>query len=183
MASEPPSRQFLLQGAEVSVIDDVVQANEKYYQTFTGGNKPVQPKKKLAILTCMDSRIDVFDILGLESGDAHVIRNAGGIVTDDALRSLIVSQNLLGTEEILVMNHTDCGLMLIGEDEMKEKLQRQYGTAAVSPSHFHAFKDLEQNVRDQVQKLRTHPWLPNAVPVRGFIYDVRTGRLTEVRVS
>lgn len=167
----------------MSVIDDVVKANEAYYQTFTGGSKPVNPKKKLAILTCMDSRIDVFDILGLDSGDAHVIRNAGGIVTDDALRSLILSMNLLGTEEILVMNHTDCGLMLMTEDEMKDRFQRQYGTAAVSPSHFYAFRDLEQNVREQVQKLRTHPWLPKMVPVRGFIYDVRTGRLTEVRVS
>jgi carbonic anhydrase len=159
-----------------------VKANEKYYQTFTAGLKAVQPQKKLAILTCMDSRIDVFDILGLDSGDAHVIRNAGGIVTDDALRSLILSHHLLGTQEFLVMNHTDCGLMMITEEEMKERLQREFGTAAVAPAHFYAFKDLEDNVREQVQKLHTHPWLPSSIPVRGFIYDVRTGRLTEVNV-
>lgn len=166
----------------MSVIDDVLKANERYYQTFTGGMKPVQPQRKLAILTCMDSRIDVFDILGLDSGDAHVIRNAGGIVTDDALRSLILSHHLLGTQEFLVMNHTDCGLMMIGEEEMKGRLKRQSGTAAVAPAHFHTFTDLEENVREQVQKLRTHPWLPTSIPVRGFIYDVRTGRLTEVQV-
>lgn len=167
----------------MSVIDDVVKANEKYYQSFTGGMKPVQPKKKLAILTCMDSRIDVFEILGLDSGDAHVVRNAGGVVTDDALRSLILSHHLLGTQEFLVMNHTDCGLMMITEDDMKDRLKRQSGTAAVSPAHFFMFRDLEENVREQVQKLRTHPWLPTSIPVRGFIYDVRTGRLSEVKVN
>ncbi len=167
----------------MSVIDDVVKANERYYQTFTGGNQPVQPQRKLAILTCMDSRIDVFAILGLNNGDAHVIRNAGGVVTDDALRSLILSHHLLGTEEFLIMNHTDCGMMLFAEDDMRLRLQKQFGTAAVSPSHFFAFKDLEDNVREQMQKLHTHPWLPDSIPVRGFVYDVRTGRLTEVSTT
>jgi len=164
----------------LSVIDDVVKANEKFYQTFTGGNQPVRPQRKLAVLTCMDSRIDVFAILGLNNGDAHIIRNAGGIVTEDALRSLIISHHLLGTEEFLVINHTDCGLMMISEDEMMKRMQQQSGTAAVSPAHFYTFRDLEDNVREQVQKLHTHPWLPDSIPVRGFVYDVRTGRLTEV---
>ena len=166
----------------MGVIDDVVKANEKYYQTFTAGMLPVHPARKLALVTCMDARIDVYAILGLQPGDAHVIRNAGGIVTDDALRSLLLSHHLLGTQEIMIINHTDCGMMLFREEEMRTRLQRQFGTAVVAPAHFYAFSDLEDNVREQIQKVRTHPWLPAQVAVRGFVYDVRTGRLHEVSV-
>lgn len=166
----------------MSVIDDVVTANEKYYQTFISGAQAVQPARKLMVLTCMDSRIDVFAVLGLGSGDAHVLRNAGGIVTDDAMRSILISHHLLGTQELMIINHTDCGLMLMQEEEMRLRMQRQSGSAAIAPAHFFAFTDLEQNVREQVQKARTHPWLPSSVVVRGFTYDVRTGRLAEVSV-
>jgi len=165
----------------MSVIDELLRANEKYYQTFTAGQLPAHPARKLAIVTCMDARIDVFAILGLGPGDAHVIRNGGGIVTEDAMRSLILSHHLLGTEEILIINHTDCGMMRFTEEQLRKKLRTQFGTSAVSPSHFHAFTDLEDNVREQLQKVRTHPWLPKHLPSHGFVYDVRTGRLTEVR--
>jgi carbonic anhydrase len=164
----------------LSVIDDLVRNNEKYYQNFKSGLLAVQPKRELAVLTCMDSRLAVFQMLGLEYGDAHIIRNAGGIVTDDALRSLLLSHHLLGTKELMIINHTDCGLMLFREEEMRTRMQRISGTAAVSPAHFYAFTDLEDNVREQIQKVRTHPWIPKNFPVRGFVYDVRTGRLTEV---
>jgi carbonic anhydrase len=164
----------------LSAIDDAVKANEAYYRHYTAGMLPVQPAKKLAVLTCMDSRIDVFAVLGLNNGEAHIIRNAGGIVTDDALRSLILSHHLLGTQEFMIIAHTDCGQLKYTEDEMRGRLQRQYGTAAVAPAHFFAFSDIEASVREQMQKVRTHPWLPKDLPVRGFVYDVRTGRLTEV---
>src|SRR2546421_757865 len=113
-----PFSPVRLQEPGLSVIDEVLIANEKYYQTFMGGMQAVQPARKLMVLTCMDSRIDTFEILGLKSGDAHVIRNAGGIVTDDALRSVLISHHLLGTEELMIINHTDCGLMLIQDDEI-----------------------------------------------------------------
>lgn len=166
----------------MSVIDEVVQANEIYYRTFTAGLLPVEPARKLAVVTCMDARLDLFQILGLQPGDAHIIRNAGGIVTEDALRSLLLSHHLLGTQEFMVINHTDCGLLTFEDDDLRTRLQRTFGTAVVAPSHFFAFRDLEDNVREQVQKVRSHPWLPGDIVVRGFIYDVRTGRLNEMRV-
>jgi carbonic anhydrase len=118
--------------------------------------------------------------LGLEDGDAHIIRNAGGIITDDALRSLLVSHYLLGTEEFMVINHTDCGLMRSSEDELRTMMERNAGTASVSPERFYAFKDPEENVRKQVEKLKSHPWVRKETSVRGFVYDVKTGRLKEV---
>jgi carbonic anhydrase len=164
----------------MSAIDDAIQANEEYYRTFTSGQLAVQPAKKLAVVTCMDSRMDLFALLGLKHGDAHMIRNAGGIVTDDVIRSLIISHHLLGTQEVMVINHTDCGLNMIQDDEFRRRMQRTSGTAAIAPAAFHAFSDIEDNVREQVQKVDTHPWLSKEMEVRGFVYDVRTGRLTEV---
>jgi len=118
---------------------------------------------------------------GLKTGDAHIIRNAGGIVTDDSLRSLIVSHHLLGTEEIMVINHTDCGLMHTSEQDLRTRIQNRTGTAAVSPSFFFAFQNIEENVRHQLQKLHTHPWIPKTVVIRGFVYDVTTGKLREIK--
>jgi carbonic anhydrase len=129
----------------------------------------------------MDTRLSI-RTLGLQTGDAHIIRNAGGIVTEDALRSLVVSHYLLGTEEFMVINHTDCGLMQASEEELRMRIQNRAGTAAVSPAFFHAFQDIEQNVRHQLEKLDTHPWIPKSVTVRGFVYDVSSGKLREVKM-
>jgi carbonic anhydrase len=137
------------------------------------------PAKKLGVVACMDARLVVSKILGTKEGDAHVICNAGGIVSEDALRSLVISHHLRGTQELMIINHTDCG-MLTFKDDLRTRLQKETGTDAVEPGRFFAFPDLESNVRQQVQKVKSHPWSPKKVPVRGFIYDVKTGRPHEV---
>lgn len=161
-------------------IDEVIKANESYAHTFTLGHLSLPPARKLAIVACMDARLTVEQMLGLKTGDAHIIRNAGGIVTEDALRSLILSHHLLGTQEFMVINHTDCGMLTFKDEKVRAKLQQVTGTATVAPVHFHAFSDLKENVRQQIQKVKSHPWIPKHIPVRGFIYDVKTGRLKEV---
>lgn len=165
----------------MSTIDDVLQNNRQYAQTFALGNLPIPPARKLAIVACMDARLTVEALLGLKTGDAHIIRNAGGIVTEDALRSLIISHHLLGTQEFMIINHTDCGMLTFQDTALKEKLRHQTRTSAVAPETFHAFSDLETNVREQIEKVKSHPWIPASITVRGFIYDVKTGALTEVR--
>ena len=164
----------------MSVIEEVLKANESYAQSFTLGDLPMPPGCKLAVLACMDARVTVEELLGLKTGDAHIIRNAGGIVTEDALRSLIISHHLLGTQEFMLIHHTDCGMLTFQDEELRAKLQQQTRTATVAPVHFHAFSDLEEDVRQQVQKVKSHPWIPDHIPVRGFIFDVKTGRLHEV---
>jgi len=163
----------------MSVIDDILQANEAYARTHELRALTPRPQRKLAVLTCMDTRLSI-RTLGLKTGDAHIIRNAGGIVTDDSLRSLVISHHLLGTEEIMVINHTDCGLMQASEQDLQTRILNRTGTAAVAPAFFYAFQNLEENVRHQIQKLRTHPWIPKELTVRGFVYDVSNGRLREV---
>jgi carbonic anhydrase len=164
----------------MSVIDEVLANNEIYSRTHELRKLTPRPERKLAILTCMDTRLSI-RTLGLKTGDAHIIRNAGGIVTDDSLRSLLVSHYVLGTEEFMIINHTDCGLMHTSEQDLRTKIQNSAGTAAIAPAHFFAFKDIEQNVREQLQKLHTHPWIPKTIDVRGFVYDVKTGLLREVK--
>ena len=164
----------------MSHIDEVIRANESYAQSFTLGHLSLPPARKLAVVVCMDARLTVEQMLGLKTGDAHIIRNAGGIVTEDALRSLILSHHLLGTQEFMVINHTDCGMLTFKDEDVRAKLHQVTGTATVAPVHFHAFGNLEENVRQQIQKVKSHPWIPKHIPVRGFIYDVRTGRLKEV---
>jgi len=164
----------------MSVIDEVLAANEVYSRTHELRSLTPRPARRLAVLTCMDTRLSI-RTLGLKTGDAHIIRNAGGIVTEDSLRSLIVSHYLLGTEEIMVINHTDCGLMHASEQELRTRIQNRTGTAAVSPAFFYAFQNIEENVQHQLQKLRTHPWIPQTVAVRGFVYDVTTGLLREIK--
>jgi carbonic anhydrase len=166
----------------MTVIDEVLEANEIYARSHELRRLTPRPERKLAVLTCMDTRLSI-RTLGLKIGDAHIIRNAGGIVTDDTLRSLIVSHHLLGTEEFMVINHTDCGLMQTTELDLRTSIQNRTGTAAVSPSFFYAFENLDENVRHQLQKLRTHPWIPSTVSIRGFVYDVTTGRLREIKLS
>lgn len=163
----------------MSIIDEVLAANEIYARTHELRRLTPRPERKLAVLTCMDTRLSI-RTLGLKTGDAHVIRNAGGIVTDDTLRSLIVSHYLLGTEAFMIINHTDCGLMHTNEQDLRSRVHNSTGTAAVAPAFFYTFQNIEENVRHQIQKLRTHPWVPKEVVVRGFIYDVTTGRLREV---
>ena len=164
----------------MSVIDEVLEANQIYAQTHELRPLTPRPQRKLAILTCMDTRLSI-RTMGLKTGDAHIIRNAGGIVTDDTLRSLVVSHHLLGTEEFMVINHTDCGLMHATEEELRTRIQNRTGTAAVAPAFFYAFKNIDENVRHQLQKLRTHPWIPKEISIRGFVYDVTTGLLREIK--
>jgi carbonic anhydrase len=137
-----------------------------------------KPAKRLAVLACMDARLDVAEVLELEKGDAHVIRNAGGVVTDDAIRSLAISQRLLGTEEIILIHHTDCGMLTFTDDEFKQQLKDDTG---VEPEwKAETFDDLEGNVRDSIERIRANPFIPNKGSVRGFVYEVESGRLREV---
>jgi carbonic anhydrase len=166
----------------MSVIDEVLVANDVYARTHELRKLTPRPERKLAVLTCMDTRLST-RTLGLKEGDAHIIRNAGGIVTDDSVRSLVISHHLLGTEEFMVINHTDCGLMQTSEQDLRTRIQNRMGTAAVSPAFFYAFQNIDENVRHQLQKLRTHPWIPEKVTVRGFVYDVNTGKLREIKAD
>jgi carbonic anhydrase len=164
----------------LSVADELLKANEQFVKNFNLGDLAVRPRRHLAVLACMDSRILFERCLGLKPGDAHMIRNAGGIATDDALRSLIVSHHLLDTQEFIIINHTDCGLLRVQEYELRSRLAEKTGIVASEPAHFYAFDDLEANVREQIRRVKSHPWIPRHIPVRGFIYDVKTGALTEV---
>jgi carbonic anhydrase len=164
----------------MSTIDEAVQANEAYARDFDSGNLQMPPSRKLAVLACMDARLIPDQILGFKIGEAHVIRNAGGIATEDALRSFIISHHLLGTQEFVIINHTDCGMLTFKDEELLSSLEQKTGTATIAPVHFHSFTDLEDNLRQQIKRVKAHPWIPKDIPVRGFIYDVRTGKLNEV---
>jgi len=165
----------------MSVIDEVLKVNEKYAQTFTFGSAPMPPARKLAIVACMDARMTIEQMLGLKTGEAHIIRNAGGILTEDALRSLIISYKLLGTREFMFIHHTDCGMLTFKDEDLASSLRKSTGTAVVVPTVFHAFHDSAADVRLQVERARAHPWIPKDIPIRGFVYDVKTGKLTEVK--
>jgi len=165
----------------MTTIDRVLEANQKYAQTFSQGGLQGRPTRlRLAVVACMDCRLHVSNLLGLELGDAHIIRNAGGIVTEDALRSLIVSCHIAGTQEVMIINNTKCGMLTFKDEELAAKLQEETAKVPVAPARFYAFTDLEENVRQQMRKVKLHPWIPESIPVRGFIYDVDTGRLSEV---
>jgi len=164
----------------MSITDDVIQANQEYARQFDLTDLAKPPARKLAVVACMDARLSIEPMLGLKTGDAHIIRNAGGIVTEDAIRSLIISHTLLGTQEFIIINHTDCGMLSFKDDELRERLQEDTHTTAIEPATFHAFSDLDENVRQQIQKVKAHPWIPKDIPVRGFIFDVKNGRLSEV---
>jgi carbonic anhydrase len=163
----------------VSVIDEVLKANREYALEHDPDKVSPRPTRKLAILTCMDTRLGR-KTMGLDPGDAHIIRNAGGIVTDDAIRSLLLSHYILGTEEIMVINHTDCGLMKASEEDLREQIEKAAGGPANVPVRFHAFTDPVENVRKQLRALHRHSWIHEELTIRGFVYDVRTGRLNEV---
>ena len=162
-----------------SMLAEVQAANERYVAGFTKGGLPMPPGRKFAVLACMDARLDPARVLGLEEGDAHVIRNAGGRASPDALRSLIISHKLLGTREFLVIHHTDCGMLTFTNDQLHEMLKADTGADA-SAIDFLPFGDLEASVREDVQAVRASTLIPNDIPVSGFIYDVRSGRLEAV---
>jgi carbonic anhydrase len=162
----------------MSVTKELLEANKRYAEEFDKGDLPMPPARNVAVLACMDARMHPERILGLDIGDAHMIRNAGGRASDDAIRSLIISNKLLGTREYLVIHHTDCGMLTFSNDDLRGKLADE-GTDA-SHIDFLPFGDLEQSVRDDVQKIKDSPFLPDDAPVTGYVYDVSSGRLTEV---
>jgi carbonic anhydrase len=161
-----------------SATDALLDNNAAYVSSFDKADLPLPPARKLAVLACMDARLDPAKVLGLNEGDAHVIRNAGGVVSDDALRSLAISQNLLGTEEIVLIHHTDCGMLTFTDDEFAQKLEDETGERPDWRAH--AFDDLEQNVKDSIDRIRRSPFVPRTERIRGFVYEVETGRLREV---
>ena len=164
----------------MSVIDDVLKANELYAERYVDNHLPAPPALKLAVIICKDARLRVEEMLGLKEGDAHIIRNAGGAVTPDVIRSLLVSHYMLGAQEVMVINHTGCGMMSFTDEELFKEVRQATGTAAAGPEAIHTFTDIEENVRKQMEKVRSHPWIPEDVVVRGFVYEMGSGRLREV---
>ncbi len=162
----------------MSTIDDLLDNNARYAAGFRNGSLASAPKRRVAVVACMDARLDVHKVLGLKEGEAHVIRNAGGIITDDVIRSLLLSQRLLGTREILLIHHTDCGMLKFTDDDLRADVRRDVG--AEPPFALGSFSDLETSVRQSVANLRASQWIPHKGSIRAFIYDVRTGRLREV---
>ena len=151
--------------------------NDRYAAQFDRSSLPLPPGRKLAVLACMDARLTVEDALGLRTGDAHIIRNAGGLATDDAIRSLVISQHLLGTEEVIVVEHTGCGMLTFEDEPVREQIATDTGEVIDLP--LRPFDDLEENLRAQVERIRAHPWVKE-VPVSGLIYDVESGRLRQI---
>ena len=162
----------------MSTTDELLRNNERYAQSFDKGGLPMPPAKKVAIVTCMDARLSPYVMLGLSEGDAHVIRNAGGVITDDEIRSLVISQRLLGTREIMLIHHTDCGMLTFSDDEVKGQIQEEVGIKPLFA--LESFTDLEEDVRQSIRRIEASPFIPYKESVRGFVYEVETGRLREV---
>jgi carbonic anhydrase len=162
----------------MSVTEELLRNNEAYAAGFDKGDLPMPPGKQTAVLACMDARLNVYGILGLQEGEAHVIRNAGGVVTTDALRSLVISQRLLGTREIILIHHTDCGMLTFTDDAVKRQIQDDVG---IKPEFaLEAFPDLDEDVRQSIARIKASAFLPHTDQVRGFVYEVETGKLREV---
>jgi len=162
----------------MSTTDDLLRNAEEYAAGFDKGNLPLPPAKGVAVVACMDARLIPTRVLGLEEGDAHVIRNAGGVVTDDEIRSLAISQRLLGTTEIILIHHTDCGMLTFTDDEFKRSVQDDTGIKPEWAAE--AFSDLDEDVRQSIARIQASPFIPNKDSVRGFVYEVETGKLREV---
>ncbi len=162
----------------MSVTDELLRNAERYAEGFDQGDLPLPPAKKLAVLACMDARLNVYGALGLEEGEAHVIRNAGGVVTDDEIRSLAISQRLLGTSEIILIHHTDCGMLTFTDDGFKASIQEETGLKPAWSAE--AFGDLDTDVRQSIARIKASPFIPKKDSVRGFVFDVATGKLNEV---
>ena len=162
----------------MSVTDELLANAEQYAETFDKGDLPMPPGRKIAIVACMDARLNPYGLLGLNEGDAHVIRNAGGVITDDEIRSLAISQRLLGTEEIVLIHHTDCGMLTFTDDEFKRGIQDEIG---IKPEWApESFTDVDEDVRQSLARVHASPFIPLKDSVRGFVYEVETGRLREV---
>jgi carbonic anhydrase len=162
----------------MTVTDELLQNAERYAADFDRGSLPLPPAKHVAIVACMDARLNPYGLLGLSEGDAHVIRNAGGVITDDEIRSLAISQRLLGTEEIILIHHTDCGMLTFSDDDFRNDLQKEIGIKPEWAAE--AFQDLEEDVRQSIARIKASPFIPRKDAVRGFIYDVSTGALDEI---
>ncbi|MYH67902.1 MAG: carbonic anhydrase [Dehalococcoidia bacterium] len=162
----------------MATIDDLLKSNAGYAASFDAGDAPVPPALGLAVIACMDARLDTHALLGIGVGDAHVIRNAGGVVTDDAIRSLTISQRLLGTTSIMLIHHTDCGMLTFRDDDVKDAIEAETG---IRPSFaMEAFPDLDGDVRQSIARIKASPFVPNKDDIRGFVYDCATGKLSEV---
>ena len=164
----------------MTVIDELLQNATSYAETFDKADLALPPARRIAIVACMDARLNPHALLGLEEGDAHVIRNAGGVITDDEIRSLAISQRLLGTEEIMLIHHTDCGMLTFSDDELRRQIQDETG---VKPGWAaEAFDDLEEDVRQSIARIESSPFIPRKDKIRGFVYEVETGRVREVEL-
>ena len=162
----------------MAAIDDLLENNAGYAANFNEGDAPGQPALRLAVVACMDARLDTHALLGIGAGDAHVIRNAGGVVTDDAIRSLTISQRLLGTTSIMLIHHTGCGMQTFRDDDLKDAIEADTG---IRPSFaMEAFPDLDGDIRQSIARIKASPFIPNTDDVRGFVYDCETGKLNEV---
>ncbi len=162
----------------MTVIDELLQNAETYAASFDKGELALPPATRVAVLACMDARLDPAAVLGLREGDAHVIRNAGGVVTDDEIRSLAISQRLLGTEEIMLIHHTDCGMLTFKDDDFRREVESDCGVRPAWSAE--TFDDLEGDVRQSIARIKASPFVPNKENIRGFVYEVETGRLREV---
>ena len=163
----------------MSVTDELLRNAERYADDFDKGDLPLPPAKRVAVVACMDARLDPQKVLGLGEGDAHVIRNAGGVVTDDEIRSLSISQRLLGTEEIILIHHTDCGMLTFTDEQYAQQLESD--TGATPEWDANCFDDLEGDVRESIARIHQSPFIPKKDSIRGFVYDVKTGRLDEIQ--
>jgi carbonic anhydrase len=162
----------------MSVIDELVANATTYSDSFDRGDLPLPPAKRVAIVACMDARLNPYGLLGLHEGDAHVIRNAGGVITDDEIRSLAISQRLLGTEEVMLIHHTDCGMLTFADDEFRRQVQDETGIKPEWAAE--TFNDLDEDVRQSIARIKASPFVPKKDNVRGFVYEVETGSLREV---
>jgi len=162
----------------MSVIDELVANATSYSDSFDGGDLPLPPAKRVAIVACMDARLNPSGLLGLQEGDAHVIRNAGGVITDDEIRSLAISQRLLGTEEVMLIHHTDCGMLTFADDDFRRQVQDDTGIKPEWAAE--TFSDLDEDVRQSIARIKASPFVPKKDNVRGFVYEVETGNLREV---
>jgi carbonic anhydrase len=162
----------------MSVTDDLLRNAETYAASFDKGDLPLPPAKQVAVVACMDARLNPYGLLGLHEGDAHVIRNAGGVITDDEIRSLAISQRLLATEEIILIHHTDCGMLTFGDDDFRRSIQDEVGIKPEWAAE--SFTDVDEDVRQSLARIRASPFIPRKDSVRGFVYEVETGRLREV---
>jgi carbonic anhydrase len=162
-------------------IDELLDNAKAYANDFDRGELGMPPAKRVAIVACMDARLNPYGLLGLEEGDAHVIRNAGGVITDDEIRSLAISQRLLGTEEIMLIHHTDCGMLTFHDDEFRRQVQDETGIKPEWAAE--AFNDLDEDVRQSIARIKASPFIPRKDQIRGFVYDVHSGELREVEAS